>query len=271
MVIEPPEEAWFDNDQKVRHRCGLSTAKCVSPAPSSLAGPKACSICMSAIDDLIALDCGHGFCAECWKGYLHTQVDDGKSAVKTRCPQHKCSIVVPTKFFLRYCDEERQKNLEIHCSCSFVWCWACGEEAHKPASCKTVNQWNVKNSAESENISWIRAHTKKCPKCHKPIEKNQGCNHMVCSKAPEKALFEYLQKNLEEKTDCLHEMLEKDLDKSFFDQDNQFTSEEAHQKFMTFRSHATNFTNVTQKFLTQILSDLGSETGLGQRASQSST
>ena len=33
------QEAWFDNDQKVRHRCGLSTAKCVSPAPSSnLAG-----------------------------------------------------------------------------------------------------------------------------------------------------------------------------------------------------------------------------------------
>ena len=85
-------------------------------------------------------------------------------------------------------------------------------------------------------------------------------------------MFEYLQKNLEEKTDCLHEMLEKDLDKSFFDQENQLTngSEEAHQKFMTFRSHATNFTNVTQKFLTQILTDLGSETGLGQRVSQSS-
>lgn len=432
------QEAWFDNDQKVRHRCGLSTAKCVSPAPSSnLAGPKACSICMSAIDDLVALDCGHGFCAECWRGYLHTQVDDGKSAVQTRCPQHKCSIVVPTAFFLNYCDEERQKkyqdwclrtyvdenasvkwcpnpvgcqyaceyqgveSLEIHCACTFVWCWACGEEAHKPASCKTVNQWNVKNSAESENISWIRAHTKKCPKCHKPIEKNQGCTHMVCSKAggcghefcwlclgewashgtstggyyqcniydkqskegkhadeersrakakhaldkymfyferfmdhdrgmrltvteeqdiegkvqrlhdehgfaiielqflydalrqvracrrvlkwtyvygyylddcSEKNLFEYLQKNLEEKTDCLHEMLEKDLDKSFFDQENQLTngSEEAHQKFMTFRSHATNFTNVTQKFLTQILTDLGSETGLGQKVSQSS-
>ena len=59
----------------------------------------------------------------------------------------------------------------------------------------------------------------------------------------------------------------------FFDQDNQLSSgsEEAHQKFMTFRSHATNFTNVTQKFLTQILTDLGSDTGLGQRFSQSST
>lgn len=86
----------------------------------------------------------------------------------------------------------------------------------------------------------------------------------------EKNLFEFLQKNLEEKTDYLHEMLEKDFDKIFFDQENQLSSEEAHQKFMTFRCSATNFTNVTQKFLTQILTDLGSETGLGQKVSQSS-
>lgn len=28
------------------------------------------------------------------------------------CPQHKCSIVVPTAFFLNYCDEERQKKYQ---------------------------------------------------------------------------------------------------------------------------------------------------------------
>jgi len=252
-----------------------------------------------------------------------------------------------------------------------------------------VNQWNIKNSAESENISWIRANTKKCPKCHKPIEKNQGCNHMICSKAggcghefcwlclgewsthgtstggyyqcniydkqakegkhteeettrqrakhaldkymfyferfmdhdrgmkltvreeldiegkvqtlhdkhgfeiielqflydalrqvracrrvlkwtyvygyyledvgPEKNLFEHLQKNLEEKTDALHEMLEKDFDGIFFNTEETLAAgaAEAHAKFMAFRSHVTNFTNVIQKFNTQILTDLG--------------
>ena len=47
--------------------------------------------------------------------------------------------------------------------------------------CATVRKWLVKNSAESENLNWILAHTKQCPKCKRPIEKNQGCMHMTCS------------------------------------------------------------------------------------------
>jgi hypothetical protein len=48
-------------------------------------------------------------------------------------------------------------------------------------SCATVRKWLTKNSAESENLNWILANTKPCPKCHRPIEKNQGCMHMTCS------------------------------------------------------------------------------------------
>mmetsp|Transcript_35458 Transcript_35458/g.101944 ORF Transcript_35458/g.101944 Transcript_35458/m.101944 type:complete len:551 (-) Transcript_35458:170-1822(-) len=423
------QEAWFQDEAKVRERCGISAQTMGGPpatsSTSTAPGSYHCPICMQTVDKLIAMDCAHGFCQDCWQAYLHSQVDDGKAAVQARCPQHKCGRVVPVDFFKRHCDEARQKKYEewylrsyvddnpsvkwctnpggclyaceyqggetcdIRCACAFVWCWGCGEEAHRPADCKTVNQWNIKNSAESENISWIRANTKKCPKCHKPIEKNQGCNHMICSKAggcghefcwlclgdwsthgtstggyyqcniydkqfkegkhqeeertrqkakhalekymfyferfmdhdrgmkltvreeqdieekvqklhdkhgfeiielqflydalrqvrgcrrvlkwtyvygyyldeagPEKNLFEHLQKNLEEKTDCLHEMLEKNFDGIFFNNEDSLGpgSAEAHDKFMEFRSHVTNFTNVTQKFRDQILSDLG--------------
>ena len=47
--------------------------------------------------------------------------------------------------------------------------------------CETVTRWIQKNSAESENANWILANTKPCPKCKRPIEKNQGCMHMVCT------------------------------------------------------------------------------------------
>lgn len=419
------QEAWFDNDRKVRESCGIAQAGIGRVASSS--STSMCPICLQAREGGIALDCNHSFCPDCWRDYLHSQVDDGKAAIQARCPWHKCNRRVPVDFFYKFCDEAHQKKyeewyirsfvddnpnvkwcpnpagcsfaieypgvdpIEIRCGCGFWSCWSCGEEAHRPASCKTVSQWNIKNSAESENISWIRANTKKCPKCHRAIEKNQGCNHMVCSKAggcghefcwlclgewsthgtstggyyqcniydkqakegkhadeersrqkakhaldkyifyferfmdhersmkltvreeqdmegkvqtlhdkhgfeiielqflydalrqvracrrvlkwtyvygyyldeagPEKNLFEFLQKNLEEKTDNLHEMLEKDFDTIFMQEAAECSSsggsESAHARFMDFRSHVTNFANVTQKFLTQILADLG--------------
>jgi ariadne-1 len=431
------QEAWFSNEAKVRETCGISPASGPSASSSSSSaamatGPSGkCPICLQVCEGMRSLGCGHYFCEECWRGYMHNQVNDGKAAVHARCPQHKCRLVVPAQLFMCLCDEARQNKykewylrtyvddnpsvkwctnpagclgpyaceyqgvdpLEISCNCGFKWCWACGEESHRPADCTTVNQWSIKNSAESENISWIRANTKKCPKCHKPIEKNQGCNHMICSKAggcghefcwlclgewsthgtstggyyqcniydkqakegrhteeektrqrakhaldkymfyferfmdhdrgmkltvreeqdvegkvktlhdthgfeiielqflydalrqvracrrvlkwtyvfgyymeesgPEKNLFEHLQKNLEEKTDNLHEMLEKDFNQ-FFEEPSTSTAKD---KFMEFRSHVTNFTNVTTKFLQQVLMDLGVGGGLTGSAS----
>ncbi|PWA38893.1 IBR domain-containing protein [Artemisia annua] len=58
-------------------------------------------------------------------------------------------------------------------------CWT--EEAHRPVDCDTVSKWIMKNSAESENMNWILANSKPCPKCKRPIEKNQGCMHMTCN------------------------------------------------------------------------------------------
>eukprot|EP00929_Paragymnodinium_shiwhaense_P031994 TRINITY_DN17809_c0_g1_i1.p1 TRINITY_DN17809_c0_g1~~TRINITY_DN17809_c0_g1_i1.p1 ORF type:complete len:543 (+),score=138.44 TRINITY_DN17809_c0_g1_i1:96-1724(+) len=425
------QEAWFDNDKKVRERCGLvesltgaSTSSSSSAKPAAVAGT--CSICLQAQEMLMSLGCGHGFCADCWQGYLHSKVDDGRESVKAKCPAPKCGRSVPFCFYSKFCEPEKISKYEewrlrtyvdenasvkwcpnpegctfacenlssemcdIVCNCGFVWCWNCGEEAHRPAACQTVNKWNIKNSAESENISWIRANTKPCPKCHKPIERSQGCNHMVCSTAggcghnfcwlclgewsthgsstggfyqcniydqraregktaeeeqgrakaknaldrymhyferfmnhdramkltkteestmeekvhklhdehdfeiielqflfdalrqvrvcrrvlkwtyvygyyledtgPGKHLFEYLQRNLEEKTDCLHEMLERDLDEQFFKPEGENSlapgGAEDKEKFRKFRSHATNFTNVTQKFMNQILEDM---------------
>lgn len=38
--------------------------------------------------------------------------------------------------------------------CGAVFCWSCGAEAHRPLACATVRAWLLKNSAESENMTW---------------------------------------------------------------------------------------------------------------------
>lgn len=70
----------------------------------------------------------------------------------------------------------------IECECGTNFCVYCCQPSHEPVDCEAAKAWDAKNNAESENVTWILANTKPCPKksCSKPIEKNQGCNHMTC-------------------------------------------------------------------------------------------
>lgn len=70
----------------------------------------------------------------------------------------------------------------VQCRCGFDLCFSCLEEYHAPATCAQVEEWNLKSLKEADNAQWIVSNTKKCPRCFTRIERNHGCNHMVCTK-----------------------------------------------------------------------------------------
>lgn len=41
--------------------------------------------------------------------------------------------------------------------------------------------WEEKVTGDSETRNWMAINTKPCPKCTKPVEKNGGCNLVVCT------------------------------------------------------------------------------------------
>lgn len=41
-------------------------------------------------------------------------------------------------------------------------------------------KWKKKCDDDSETYNWIHANTKECPKCQATIEKDGGCNHIIC-------------------------------------------------------------------------------------------
>lgn len=41
-------------------------------------------------------------------------------------------------------------------------------------------QWGKKCKDDSETCNWLTANTKSCPKCSNPVEKNGGCNLVLC-------------------------------------------------------------------------------------------
>ncbi|BDA50235.1 probable Ankyrin repeat and IBR domain-containing protein 1 [Coccomyxa sp. Obi] len=79
------------------------------------------------------------------------------------------------------------RALDVRCSCGHAFCFSCLRAPHEPATCAAVREWEtlvaVVNKEEKERADcWLARNTKPCGGCGAPIQKNGGCNHMVCSR-----------------------------------------------------------------------------------------
>jgi ariadne-1 len=89
---------------------------------------------------------------------------DNSKTIKM-CPQKGCEYIIEKPNF---CNQ----NI-IKCKCDKEFCFKCYyPEDHLPTICEQVQNWLEKETANSGNIDWIKSHTKPCPKCKIPIEKN---------------------------------------------------------------------------------------------------
>ncbi|KAJ8642620.1 hypothetical protein MRB53_004368 [Persea americana] len=215
--VSKVHDAWFADEENVRKAVGLLEKPVVDPMPN--ARELTCGICFETYHrgTMNAAACGHQFCNICWEGYISTSINDGPGCLMLRCPDPSCGAAVGqgminklasdedkekySRYLLRSYVEDNKKtkwcpapgcefavdfvmgsgNYDVCCNCSYSFCWNCTEEAHRPVDCSTVAMWILKNSAESENMNWILANSKPCPKCKRPIEKNQGCMHITCT------------------------------------------------------------------------------------------
>ncbi|GAA0154249.1 ubiquitin-protein ligase [Lithospermum erythrorhizon] len=214
--VSDVHEEWFNDEERVRKAVGLPDKPTIQI--SNVEEVK-CGICFEnhPFDHINTAACGHPFCTTCWKAYISTSINDGPGCLMLRCPDPSCGAAVGQdmidllasvedkeryhRYLLRSFIEDNRKtkwcpapgcdsaveyvvgsgNYDVTCSCNYSFCWNCTEEAHRPVDCDTVAKWILKNSAESENMNWILANSKPCPKCKRPIEKNQGCMHMTCT------------------------------------------------------------------------------------------
>ncbi|KAG8364304.1 hypothetical protein BUALT_Bualt19G0114600 [Buddleja alternifolia] len=168
--------------------------------------------------DVTQMDCGHCFCNSCWTEHFIVKINEGQSK-RIMCMAHKCNAIcdeaiitklvsirhpdLAEKFdrfllesyiednkMVKWCPSiphcgnairvENDEFCEVECSCGAQFCFSCVSEAHSPCSCLMWELWTKKCRDESETVNWITVHTKPCPKCHKPVEKNGGCNLVSC-------------------------------------------------------------------------------------------
>ncbi|CAI9116644.1 OLC1v1017842C1 [Oldenlandia corymbosa var. corymbosa] len=179
-----------------------------------------CEICFDEVPsrDSTVMECGHHFCNNCWTEHFIVKINEGQSR-RITCMAHKCYAICDEeivrnlvslrdpdlaekfdRFLLEsYIDDNTRvkwcpsiphcgnairvdddEYREVECACGIEFCFSCTSEAHSPCSCLMWESWSKKCEDESETVNWISTNTKSCPKCHKPVEKDGGCNLVRC-------------------------------------------------------------------------------------------
>ena len=64
----------------------------------------------------------------------------------------------------------------VTCGAGHIFCHGCGLDAdHRPNVCQYVRTWLRSARDDAGTAQWIRANTRRCPKCENNIEKAGGC------------------------------------------------------------------------------------------------
>lgn len=176
-----------------------------------------CDVCFDDFEakDILHPICGHSYCRDCWKQHILTKIDSAVHIITCmeegcKCPisihdvEKLCGTNIATKYHRFIVENNVQVSGGLkHCirpNCPFVLtldsvglcavatcecgqriCWRCGNEAHAPCTCKQVKDWSMIDPNAVLEDKWVNENTKPCPKCKVPIQKDGGCNHMVCT------------------------------------------------------------------------------------------
>jgi len=180
-----------------------------------------CPICFDSIapgSGYIFQECQHQYCGECLGSYYQVLIMSNK-VIDIKCPnpncEHLCThgeirFLLPEHLFNKFLDfskialinkdpemrwcptpncgnavkRKKKGSSKMECSaCNFQFCFECGDSYHEDVTCEQHQKMlDIEKKTDPRFKIWQMHHSKPCPNCKAPIQKNGGCNHMYCEK-----------------------------------------------------------------------------------------
>ena len=171
-----------------------------------------CEVCYDNLNEneisLNNLPCSHVICNQCFLEYLKTKMNDYNTKTTIPCFHHKCQQTLNEEYITSRISEDQiifnkyktfKYNNEIKHNpnkkfCPFPNCesYLLKENTNNFVQCQEghkycfncVNEWHPNSQCDisDKNFKIIEDNhvIKKCPKCNYYIDKDKGCNHIVC-------------------------------------------------------------------------------------------
>jgi len=180
--------------------------------------PRECSLCLEEVDvDFMqSLSCSHEFCRTCLQEYLQNALKSRE--LPFVCPAIDCKkeiveadlvLILDSKLIEEYSNHTLSKFIEnhpdtysccptpdcpylfffsegefdFHCpKCKQRYCLKCQVTYHTGSTCEAYRKWMKENGKAEELFSEfvVGMKWKQCPGCKKWVEKNKGCDHIIC-------------------------------------------------------------------------------------------
>eukprot|EP00743_Colponemidia_sp_Colp-15_P000142 GILK01000164.1.p1 GENE.GILK01000164.1~~GILK01000164.1.p1 ORF type:complete len:492 (-),score=63.48 GILK01000164.1:91-1485(-) len=187
----------------------------VQPTPIPVSAPLptgplyTCAVCWDDVSDPATLPCGHIMCNECNGQYLLNKIVSGEMSSMI-CPDTSCREPLPSSYVEAHVSDELfqkytrfKKNLQLEkdpnvrwcptpdcgtaltgsmkkprlkCSkCEAETCFICSHKWHPNRTCDQVVDQGYNEWAKGKDVQM-------CPRCRVRVLKDEGCNHMTCSR-----------------------------------------------------------------------------------------
>jgi ariadne-1 len=211
--LELSKSRWFEDSAALMRRAHVVMGPDPPPRPADWGDSAMCELCYSDVtpEEMDALPCGHWFCLNCWKEYVHAHSKEKAALLSLSC-MAECDHSMTDRLLGR-CLEDSAEDLsrwkrwvaeefasddlatrscptdgcefvcrypkgvarDVICPNGHIFCFSCGQEGHAPATCRDARRWRKALSSDSMDIKLILSKCRPCPKCGVMIEKNQGC------------------------------------------------------------------------------------------------
>ncbi|KAF9182624.1 hypothetical protein BGZ51_004538 [Haplosporangium sp. Z 767] len=191
-------------------RASVTTTKTTATRTSSITPS------VSSRDIGIVMPCDHGLCLSCLQSFLTNATQTPQARFPTLCPQPGCRTPIPTESAELVLDPETleiwyRKLAEIHVAnkvccprpecrsiidlddrdgtavtcpeCLTSFCASCAVPFHRGMTCEQYQTQSLGGESEEDRAMLQLVQDRRwrhCPSCRFVIEKQHGCNHMVC-------------------------------------------------------------------------------------------